>query len=138
MRNGDMPTGSASIARTRTRQRVCGKERCQAERRRQSQRRWRAKHPEDAAGRRLRAALARVKQSGEVPLGTRLPLGIPWDELQDEIRAEEIVIVRFLFGLALRLVRDEIASKEQEITHKIGNYWSGRTEDQMGRVRAPP
>lgn len=104
--------------RVTARQWACGKASCQAERRRETQRRYRASHPDDPAARRLRTAIAAAKAGGlaAAPHGPPLVIGrFPWDELRDEIPPQGMVILRFLIQLILEAVRDEIRLQAAKI-----------------------
>lgn len=120
------------------RQMVCNKPECLAWRKRQSKRRWRQQHPEDAVGRRLRAALAKVKQPEVKPqLPRPPPRGIPWEELRDEISAQQLVIVAFFVRLAFRSGRDAISTEVSRIAEQFVNYACTPAQDTIG-PRAPP
>lgn len=104
--------------RVAKRQRACCKTSCQAERRRETQRRYRQKHPEDAAARRLRAAIAAAKAGAVVPLPRAPPAELgrfPWEELRDEISPQALVITGLFVRLALAAAQDEIRAEVLEI-----------------------
>jgi hypothetical protein len=120
------------------RQIVCRKPECLLWRRRQSKRRWHQQHPEDAAGRRLRAALAKAKQPEvKLELPRPPPRGIPWEELRDEISPQQLVIVSFFVRLVSRSGRDAISAEVSRIAAEFVNYGSTSAKDAIG-PRAPP
>ncbi len=95
---------------------VCGKPECLSWRHRQAQRRWRQRHPEDGVARRLRAALAKAKQPEvKLELPRPPPVGIPWEELRDEISPQQLVIASFFVKLVFRSGRDAIVSEVSRI-----------------------
>lgn len=122
------------------RQWACRKTSCQAERRRETQRQYRQKHPEDAAARRIRAAIANAKAGEEVETPRGPPAGLdrfPWDELRDEISPQALVITGFFVRLVLALVRDEIRAEVIEIRKETGRLVAGSEQDETAaRARA--
>jgi len=134
--------------RVRKTQGACRDPSCQAARRKETQRRWRAEHPEDAAGRRLRDALARAAAEDAMaektgapglllaPLPRSPPRGIPWDELRDAISRKGLVITRFFVNYAWALSRDVRLAHVPEITGKIDQQAPSLPEDPTA-PRAP-
>lgn len=111
--------------RTASRQRTCAKAACQQSRRRDSQRRWRLKHPDDALARRYREAVAAAK-AGQLPAQRDLPAwarAFPWEEMQDEIPPEVLVALRFFGEFAVERLKDLIladAAESKEIAAHAG------------------
>lgn len=123
--------------RVRKRQRVCSRESCQAERRRRTQQQYRERHPEDGPARRVRAALAQAKAGGGGSVLRPDPPSVPWDELQDEIGPQGVVIAQLLLQLAMRSLRDQMSRQVADIKALFADYTEVSREDQMGS-RAPP
>jgi hypothetical protein len=125
--------------RTKARQWSCSKPQCQAERRKQTQKRWRDKHPDDAIARRFRAAMAAAK-AGEKPAVPRPPPprieAFPWEEARDEISTQVFVTLRFFAHFAAAFARDVIRVEMPKITTEIRQQLFGGVEDQT--ARAPP
>ena len=120
------------------RQLVCGKPECLSWRHRQAQRRWRQRHPEDAVARRLRAALAKAKQPEvKLELPRPPPVGIPWEELRDEISPQQLVIASFFVKLVFRSGRDAIVSEVSRIAEQFVHYADTPAKDAMGPRAAP-
>jgi hypothetical protein len=116
-----------------TRQWACRKTSCQAERRRETQRQYRAAHPEDSAARRLRAALAAAKAGGSVPAPPGPPAAVerfPWDELRDEISPQGLVILGFFVRLVVGVVRDEIRAQVRVRQGESGGWVPGPEKDE--------
>ena len=115
------------------RQLVCGKAECLLWRHRQAQRRWRERHPEDAVARRLREALAKSKQPEvKLKLPRPPPVGIPWEELRDEISPQQLVIASFFVRLVFRSGRDAIVSEVSRIAEQFVNYGDSVAKDAIG------
>ena len=112
---------------------VCKRPSCLLWRSQESKRNWRKQHPEDATGRRLRAAIAKAKQP-EVKLAMPRPppAGIPWDELKDEMSPQHLVIASFFVRLVMRRGRDEIVSEVSSIASQFANYSGTPAKDTMG------
>lgn len=94
--------------RVGSRQKFCVEEQCQRERKRVYQRRWRATHPSDGGGRRLREALTKAGTCEERHLPRpREPLArIPWDEIEAELGAPTSLVLMCVAGVVVRwLVR---------------------------------
>jgi hypothetical protein len=126
--------------RVSTRQWACRKTRCQAERRRETQRRYRAVHPDDGSARRLRAALAAAKAGGAVTAPQGPPAAVerfPWDELRDEISPQGLVIARFFIRLVVGLVRDEIRAQARDLPGESGGLVPGAPKDETAARAAP-
>lgn len=127
-----------SEPRVGRRQLVCGKTECLSWRHRQAQRLWRQRHPEDAVARRLRAALAKSKQPQvKLELPRPPPVGIPWEELRDEISPQQLVIASFFVKLVFRSGRDAISSEVSRIAEQFVNYATTPTKDAIGPSAAP-
>jgi hypothetical protein len=130
----------APDARVAKRQWACRKPSCQAERRRETQRSYRQKHPEDSAARRVRAAIARAKagETVEVPRGPPKAIGrFPWAELRDEISPQTLVIAGFFVRLVAGVARDVIRAEARDITWETGGLVAGlRKDETAGRARA--
>lgn len=128
----------APDGRVAHRQRACTKDECQAERRRDSRRRWREKHPEDGPARRCREALASVKASKKRPPVPRAPpramAQFPWEEVRDEITPEALVIAGFFVRLVLGATRDEIQAEVTKTVEKFVRL----VEPPPGDETAPP
>ena len=73
-----------------------------------------------------------------MPLPRPPPLGIPWEELRDEISTKELVITGFFVNLASRLLRDQITAQVLVMTGKCSDYRAPPPEDQIGAIGAPP
>ncbi len=94
---------------------------------------WRKRHPEDAAGRRLRAAIAKAKQPEvKSQLPRPPPAGIPWEELEDEMSPQPLVIASVFVRLVLGAGRDEIVSEVSNIASQFTNYSGTPAKDAMG------
>lgn len=127
--------------RSAWRQRACSKMNCQAQRRRESQRRWRKKNPTDGAARRYRSAVAGAAAGEDVegvPPG-RGPLArFPWDEARDELGPEVLVMLTFFGRSLLWAMKDESRKQGIEITDKIGHLLAGHLKDETDRAGRPP
>lgn len=126
----------APDARVAKRQRACRKTTCQAERRRETQRRYRQEHPEDSAARRVRAAIARAKagEAVEMPRGPPRAIGrFPWEELRDEISPQALVIAGFFVRLVAGVARDVIQAEVREIAWKTGGLVPGPRKDEKAQ-----
>jgi len=90
--------------RVGARQKYCGEEPCQRERKRVYQKRWRQAHPSDDGGRRLRAALERASESEQRRQPRpREPLArIPWDEVETELGTSSCVVLMCVVGMVVR------------------------------------
>lgn len=103
------------------RQWSCTAEACQTQRRAETQRRFRAKHPAEATGRRYRLAVARAKD-GDLPSLPRAPPAamarFPWSELKDECGAQGLItvalLVRLLVGCAKDVSRVQLSTTTEE------------------------
>lgn len=120
-------------ARTATRQRCCAKAGCQAKRRKETQKRWRSEHPDDATARRYRAAIAAAK-AGEKPALPRAPPSrieaFPWAEARDEISPQAFITLRFFGHFAATLARDVIRTEVPKILGEIRDYGAGGEKDE--------
>jgi len=119
--------------RTATRQRSCAKATCQAERRKQTQKRWRSEHPDDTTARRYRAEIAAAKAGNQPALPQAPPARIeafPWAEVRDEISPQAFVTLRFFGHFAAALARDVIQAEVSKITEEIRHYGDGGAKDQ--------
>lgn len=88
--------------------------------------------------RRLRAALAKSKQPEvKLELPRPPPVGIPWEELRDEISPQQLVIVSFFVRLVFRSGRDAISSEVSRIAEQFSNYAAPPAKDAMGPKAAP-
>jgi hypothetical protein len=125
--------------RTATRQRCCAKATCQAQRRKQTQKRWRSEHPDDTTTRRYRAAIAAPK-AGNPPALPRAPPArieaFPRAEVRDESSPQAFVTIRFFGYFAAALARDVIQAEISKITEGIRYYGGGGAKDQTAPV--PP
>lgn len=118
--------------RVGNRQRVCGRESCQRERRRRTQAAWRQRNPDYFVDRRLRerALAARAAE----PVGRRLVAGrlvcrppplrvpvelrrIPWDLAQDEIGVQVTDFLAVVACLLLRVAKDQ---RERQVVDSTG------------------
>lgn len=119
--------------RVKERQWACTKTACQTERRRETQRRYRDKHPEDASARRVRAAIAAAK-AGEAVMAPRAPpvaiRRFPWDELRDEISPQGLVITMLFVRLVLGAAQDEIRAEVRDIRGKVGRLLDAGHQDE--------
>ena len=119
--------------RVKQRQWACTKTSCQAERRRETQRRYREKHPEDPAARRMRAAIAAAKAGDPVAVPRAPPSAIgrfPWDELRDEISPQVLVITMLFVRLVLGAAQDEIRAEVRDIRGKVGRLVGEASRDE--------
>ena len=94
------------------RQKYCSDASCQRARRRAYQQGWRAAHPSEERGRRLREALQQASSSQARPRARpREPLAsIPWDEVESELGAPTSVVLMCVMGVVVRwLVRSSSA-----------------------------
>jgi hypothetical protein len=126
--------------RVARRQWACLKTTCQAERRRETQRRYRAAHPDDEAARRLRAALAAAKAGGTVATPTGPPAAVgrfPWEELRDEMSPQGLVITSHFVRLVLGVVRDEIRAQVHVFRRETGGLVPGPGRDGTAVGAAP-
>lgn len=123
--------------RTAARQGACTKPACQTARRKVTQKRWRAAHPEDGAARRYRAAIAAVK-AGQKPALPRAPPvqlnAFPWEEARDEIPAQVFVTIGFFGHFAAALARDVIRAEVPKIKEEIRHYVAGGAKDETARA----
>jgi hypothetical protein len=88
--------------------------------------------------RRLRAALAKSKQPEvKLELPRPPPMGIPWEELRDEISPQQLVMVAFFVKLAFRSGRDAISSEVSRIAEQFVNYALTPAKDAIGPKAAP-
>jgi len=123
----------APDARVAKRQRACRKPTCQAERRRETQRDYRQKHPEESTARRLRAALAKAKagETVDVPRGPPKAVGhFPWGELRDEITPQTLVIAGFFVRLVAVVARDVIRAEVRENAQETGGLVARPSKDE--------
>jgi hypothetical protein len=111
--------------RVRDRQRACGRESCQRQRRRETQARWRARNPTYQRSYRLsqRAAVARSAQAGDLdadgapvkpPEPLRVPpilQSIPWDVAQSEIGVLTTDLVAMVALLLWRVMKDPMGGE---------------------------
>jgi hypothetical protein len=126
--------------RVAERQRACSKPGCQQQRRRETQRRCREKHPTDAVGRRMRAAIAAAKAEKTVKSPTGPPSlldRLPWDELRDEISPQVLVMAAYLVRLVAVWTKDEIRAQAVEIQKEAARLVAHPREDRTAdRARA--
>ena len=88
--------------------------------------------------RRLRAALAKSKQPEvKLELPRPPPVGIPWEELRNEISPQQLVIVSFFVRLVFRSGRNAISSEVAKIAQQFVNYARVPAQDAMGPSAAP-
>jgi hypothetical protein len=116
--------------RVASRQWACTKADCQARRRQHTQKQWRDDHPDDRAARRLRTQLAAAKATGKAPTPRPPPRGIPWDEMQDEIPPQVLVILGLLVRLGARAMQDEIRGQVLAFTRDSGALPQADREDE--------
>jgi len=120
-------------ARCAKRQWACNKTGCQQQRRRETQRRYRNKHPEEAAAGRIRRALAAAKAGVPVaaPTGPPAALGrFPWEEVRDEISPQVLVIAKFFVRLVMGVAKDEIRAQVANIHGQNGGLVGEAEQDQ--------
>jgi hypothetical protein len=123
----------APDARVAKRQRACRKPTCQAERRRETQRQYQQKHPEESTARRLRAALAKAKagETVDVPRGPPKAVGhFPWGELRDEITPQPLVVASFFVRLVAVVARDVIRAEVRDNAQEIGGLVARPSKDE--------
>lgn len=122
--------------RTAWRQWACSKDCCQTQRRRETQRRYRAKNSGEREAQRYRAAIAQVKDEANVKIWVpaKVPfLGNPiWDEIKDEIGVQLCVTLMYFAKLIFVTLEDEITKQSAEIHEESSNYGSGEEKDEMG------
>ena len=121
--------------RTRWRQWACSKPDCQDKRKVESNRRYRAKNPSDSSSQRYRESVSAMKVGKEVPgvPPKRGPLAsLPWDEMEDEIPPEVLVMLVFFGRLLFRVMEDE---RRDEATGITGE--SRRLLRSGGKTRRP-
>jgi len=126
--------------RVKQRQWACNKASCQVERRGETQRRYRASHPEDAAARRLRAAISASKagEAAAAPRGPPAWMGrLPWEELRDEITPQVFVVAGFFVRLVAKALRDEIGAGVTDIPGEVGQLGGTGRKDETAD-RPPP
>lgn len=127
--------------RTEWRQWACRKAECQAQRRVESQRRWRAKNPSDGSARQYRAAVATAK-AGEAAPGHPPTRGIlarlPWEEAKDEIEPEVLVMLALFGRLLIAAARDEKREQAADFTLELARLVPRSPEDETDREGAPP
>jgi hypothetical protein len=125
--------------RTRGRQWACSKPACQKQRRRESQRRWRAKNPDDAAARRYRREVNEA--SSDTLRAPRLPTTkcspFPWGEAKDVISPQLYVTLKHLAYWGFRLMVDERSLQGANFTGEMRNSPLAVVKDEMGPF-APP
>ena len=90
--------------RVGNRQRYCSCVECQLARKSDYQRQYRKKHPAEDRARRLREALASVKEGGSrAPPRPQEPMArVPWDEIGSEFGEENAVMLACVLGLVVR------------------------------------
>jgi hypothetical protein len=118
--------------RTAKRQWSCRKTTCQTSRRKETQRRYRAKDPTDRVARRLRAELA-ASRAPPAALGSAargIWSRVPWDELRDEIPAHTRVLIEFFVQLVVEHQRDEMRAEVARITSQLGDLGRRQTKDE--------
>lgn len=123
--------------RVGARQRACSDAACQRSRHRRADRAWHERHPEYDRGRRWQAAIAAVK-SGEVAMTVTRPAvlaGVPWDVVQDEMRAEAVVIIAGLAGVLVRHAQDEMRRQVLDMTTEFRGVPRPRPQDEMEVLR---
>ena len=125
--------------RTRKRQWACSKSECQKQRRSESQRRWRAKNPEDAVARRYRREVSEAEASTLVP--PRLPHAqispFPWDEAKDVISPQVYVTLKHLVLWQFRHFVDVISPQLSDIAGDIDNSQNPDVKDEIGDICPP-
>lgn len=125
--------------RVAKRQASCRKDSCQGQRRKQTQKRWRTKHPEDATARRFRAQVARAKAGQRPSLPRAPPSGIehfPWEEVRDETSSQLYIIIVFFAHFVVRLRRDERLAQVPEMIEQLAQLSAAGAKDE--KVRATP
>ena len=130
--------------RTAARQWSCTKSSCQQARRKETQRRYRALHPTDAAARRLRDAITEAK-AAKTPLGPRStdPISsfssrVPRDELRDEISPDIRVLIEFFVRLVTGSLRDEMRAQRVAIAGQMADFAARLAKDESAPPPAPP
>ena len=83
-------------------QRYCSNESCQRARKREYQRQWRASHPAEERGRRLREALAAPDRTRGPPRPAEPLALIPWDEIGNELGPATGVVLMCALGVVVR------------------------------------
>lgn len=127
--------------RSAWRQWSCTKPACQAERRQETQRRYREKHPSESRSRTYRGAVASLA-AGEAAAGfppQRGPLAsLPWEEARDEISAEVLVMIVLFGRLLLGGARDEIREQVPVIVDEFMRLPSVPSRDETDHAGPSP
>ena len=97
---------------------------------------WRARNPDDAAARRLRAEIAAAKAGAGAPVPRGPPTRIPWKEMKDEISPQALVIAGFLVRLVLVERKDQRRAQVFAIMKERAALVASPSEDQTDPVRA--
>ena len=128
--------------RTAWRQKTCSDPLCQAQRRRDTQSRYRKKNRGDQEARRYRDAIAKAK-SGEpgeisVPQTASIRESLVWDEIKDEMKPQDYVTIAFIVKLLVCAMRVEIIGQPSVINKEIGNYRLVEGKDETAMSPSPP
>ena len=97
------------------RQRYCTSESCQRARKREYQREWRASHPAEERGRRLREALVAPDRTRGPPRPAEPLAGIPWDEIANELGPATGVVLMCVVGVVVRWLARSGGGRERAL-----------------------
>jgi hypothetical protein len=107
--------------RVQDRQWACNKPECQAQRRRETQRRYRASRPAERLARRLCEAIVEAKSEGPRAAPDQgIMQRFPWDEVRDEISPQLHVILGFLGNYVFCAGRDETSTQLAVLQTEMG------------------
>ena len=96
---------------------------------------WRARNPDDAAARRLRAEIAAAKAGAAAPVPRGPTTRIPWAEMKDEISPQALVIAGFLVRLVLVERKDQRRAQVLAIMRETAALVARASKDQTDRAR---
>ena len=116
------------------RQQTCGAPECRRARHRRKDRAWHARNPDYDRGRRWQKKQAQAAQSGKVEPPDKPPLsGLPWDQAQDAIEVQTLVIIIELAKVLVRHAQDEISRQVLVFNGKSGRHGGTGAQDEIGR-----
>jgi len=124
-------------ARVGGRQHACSAPACQQARHRRADQAWRARHADYDRARRWQAAIASAKAGRPVATPDRPAAlaGVPWDVVQDEMKAEAVVIVAGVARVLTRHTQDEIRAQVAVMARDLAIVLPRVAQDEMEVAR---
>lgn len=124
---------------TRHCQKTCGKPECRRAYRRRVQARWRARHPDYDAARRVRAAIEQTPEDKLVLRGPPRELRqLPIDLAQKALGVQGVIIIAVLSRLLWRGAQKALQAQVYEMTGDSDRLLGESAQKAMGRARPPP